>query len=45
MNECNKFGYIYVRRHESYDKYNAIKLGKTINIPDRDYESAGKKAI
>lgn len=29
-------GYIYIRRHESYDKYNACKLGKTTNIPDRD---------
>jgi superfamily II DNA or RNA helicase len=29
-------GYIYVRFHESYDKYNACKLGKTLNIPDRE---------
>ena len=30
------YGYIYVRFHESYEKYNACKLGKTQNIPDRD---------
>ena len=29
-------GYIYVRRHESYDIYNACKLGKTKNIPERE---------
>ena len=29
-------GYIYVRNHTSYDEYNACKLGKTTNIPDRD---------
>ena len=34
MNLIN--GYIYVRFHESYEKYNACKLGKTQNIPDRD---------
>ncbi len=34
MNQIN--GYIYVRFHESYEKYNACKLGKTENIPDRD---------
>jgi superfamily II DNA or RNA helicase len=28
-------GYIYVRSHESYDKYNICKLGKTENIPSR----------
>ena len=28
--------YIYVREHESYEKYYAIKLGKTTNIPDRE---------
>ena len=28
--------YIYVREHESYEKYNAIKLGQTTNIPDRE---------
>lgn len=29
-------GYIYIRCNESYDKYNACKLGKTINIRERD---------
>ncbi len=29
-------GYIYIRNHPSYDLHNACKLGKTINIPDRD---------
>lgn len=32
----NQIGYIYVRYHESYEQNNACKLGKTINIPDRD---------
>jgi len=30
------YGYIYLRRHESYDIYGVYKLGKTKNIPDRD---------
>ena len=34
------YGYIYVRFHESYEKYNACKLGKTQNIPDRDTQYA-----
>lgn len=29
-------GYIYIREHESYDKYNACKIGITTNIPDRE---------
>ena len=29
-------GYIYVRRHISWEEYNACKLGKTINIAERD---------
>lgn len=29
-------GYIYIRNHTSYQRYNACKLGKAINIPDRD---------
>jgi superfamily II DNA or RNA helicase len=29
-------GYIYLRNHESYIKYNVYKLGITYNIPDRD---------
>jgi superfamily II DNA or RNA helicase len=36
-NTChNQYGYIYIRRHESYDLYDACKLGKTKNIPERD---------
>jgi superfamily II DNA or RNA helicase len=34
--KMTKKGYIYVRTHESYDKFNAYKLGKTDNIPNRD---------
>ena len=29
-------GYIYVRNHEAYDKYDLCKIGKTENIPERD---------
>jgi superfamily II DNA or RNA helicase len=29
-------GYIYVRTNECWDRYDACKLGKTINIPDRE---------
>jgi superfamily II DNA or RNA helicase len=29
-------GYIYIRYHESYEKYDACKMGKTNNIPERD---------
>lgn len=29
-------GYIYIRSHDSYNLYNAYKLGKTCNIPERD---------
>jgi hypothetical protein len=28
--------FIYVRTHESYLKYNAVKLGKTFNLVNRD---------
>ena len=28
-------GFIYIRNHESYEKYDAYKLGKTQNIPER----------
>lgn len=35
MTELYK-GYIYIRFHESYEKYNAFKLGKAENIPDRE---------
>ena len=34
MNLIN--GYIYIRNHISYDTYNACKMGKAINIPERD---------
>jgi len=33
-------GYIYIRYHEAYDKYDAFKLGITTNIPDRDTQYA-----
>jgi len=29
-------GYIYLRVNESYNKYNAFKMGKATNIPERD---------
>jgi hypothetical protein len=32
----NKFGYIYIRRNNWYNMFDLCKLGKTINIPDRD---------
>lgn len=35
-----EFGYIYIRQHESYLPYNACKLGKTTNIPERDIQYA-----
>jgi hypothetical protein len=38
MNSIN--GYIYVRNHPSYDIYDACKMGKTINIPERDTQYA-----
>lgn len=30
------FGYIYLRKHSSYDVHDAVKLGKTKNVIDRD---------
>ena len=30
------FGYIYIRTNEYWDLYDAFKLGKTSNIPDRE---------
>jgi len=30
------YGYIYIRIHESYDKYNVCKLGKTTNLIERN---------
>jgi predicted helicase len=35
-----KYGYIYIREHLSYDYYNLCKLGKTMNIPERDSQYA-----
>ena len=35
-NHIKMTGYIYIRRHESYEFYNACKLGKTENIPERN---------
>ncbi len=29
-------GYIYIRRNDWYNMHNVCKLGKTLNIPDRD---------
>ena len=34
------YGYIYIRRHTSYDQYEVCKLGKTNNIPERDNQYA-----
>jgi superfamily II DNA or RNA helicase len=36
MKSTKDVGYIYVRTHSSYDIYNACKLGKAGNIPERD---------
>lgn len=33
-----EFGYIYIRRHYAYDIYNTCKLGKTVNIIERDQQ-------
>lgn len=30
------YGYIYIRTHKSYDNYNVCKLGKTINLIERN---------
>ena len=38
MNSTN--GYIYVRNHPSYDVDDACKMGKAINIPERDTQYA-----
>lgn len=29
-------GYVYIRNHEIYDKYDVCKLGITDNIPNRE---------
>lgn len=39
------YGYIYIRTHPAYDLYNACKLGKAINIPDRDSQYATGEII
>jgi superfamily II DNA or RNA helicase len=33
-------GFIYIRRHQSYDAHNACKLGRANNIPERDMQYA-----
>jgi len=33
-------GYIYIRNHYSYEQYNACKVGKASNIPERDTQYA-----
>jgi superfamily II DNA or RNA helicase len=33
-------GYIYIRNHSSYDGYDAYKMGKANNIPERDIQYA-----
>jgi len=38
MNKTN--GYIYLRNHLSYDVYDACKMGKACNIPERDTQYA-----
>jgi superfamily II DNA or RNA helicase len=38
-------GYIYIRTHPAYDSYNACKLGKATNIPDRDSQYATGEII
>lgn len=39
------FGYIYLRNHLSYDIYNLYKLGRAINIPERDTQYATGEII
>ena len=39
------YGYIYIRTHPAYDIYNACKLGKATNIPDRDSQYATGEII
>jgi superfamily II DNA or RNA helicase len=36
----SNIGYIYIRTSQSYDVYDACKMGKTINIPERDTQYA-----
>lgn len=35
-----KIGYIYTRNHPSYDVDDACKMGKALNIPERDSQYA-----
>ena len=38
-------GYIYIRNHSSYDVNDVYKMGKTINIPERDTQYATGEVI
>jgi predicted helicase len=38
-------GYIYIRNHESYDVHDAYKIGRTINIIERDTQYATSEII
>ena len=40
MNFHSTKGYIYTRNHASYEVYDACKLGKAHNIPERDTQYA-----
>jgi superfamily II DNA or RNA helicase len=40
MNFHSTKGYIYIRNHASYEIYDACKLGKAHNIPERDTQYA-----
>lgn len=41
----DNYGYIYIRTHSAYDVHNAVKLGKTMNIPDRDSQYATGEVV
>ena len=43
MNNSN--GYIYIRSHPSYNINNVYKIGKTMNIPERDMQYATGELI
>jgi hypothetical protein len=43
MNQTN--GYIYIRNHPSYDVYDACKMGKANNIPERDSQYATSEIV
>jgi len=40
-----RHSYVYVRNHESYDRYNACKLGRTDNISDRNNQYSTREII